>query len=126
MGDAGLILGSGRSPGGMATTPVFLSGESHGQRSLEGYRVHGESERTEQLSTSICGIFGPRSGVEATRLALEGEASPTRPPGRAAQLLLIPSALLLLFLLLVFMFLKHSLLRRGTQTTLQPPRGYRD
>jgi len=32
-GDLGLIPGSGRSPGEeLATTPVFLPGESHGQR----------------------------------------------------------------------------------------------
>ena len=36
---AGLIPGSGRSPPEkkMATTPVFLPGESHGQRSRVGY-----------------------------------------------------------------------------------------
>ena len=34
-------------------TPVFLPGESHGQRSLAGYSPWGckQSERTEQLST---------------------------------------------------------------------------
>ena len=37
-GDKGLILGSGRSPGGGHGNPsVFLPGESHGQRSLVGY-----------------------------------------------------------------------------------------
>ena len=38
-GDVGLIPGSGRSPGGghWQPTPVFLPGESHGQRSLAGY-----------------------------------------------------------------------------------------
>ena len=37
--DAGLIPGSGRSPGGghSKTSPVFLPGESHEQRSLAGY-----------------------------------------------------------------------------------------
>ena len=38
--DTGLILGSlGRSPGGGhgKSTPVFLPGEPHGQRSLAGY-----------------------------------------------------------------------------------------
>ena len=37
---------------GMATTPVFLPGESHGQRSLVGYSPwgHKESDTTEQLS----------------------------------------------------------------------------
>ena len=34
------------------TTPVFLPGESHGQRSLEGYSLggHKESDTTEQLT----------------------------------------------------------------------------
>ena len=37
--DSGLIPGSGRSPGEGhgKPTPVFLPGESHGQRSLAGY-----------------------------------------------------------------------------------------
>ena len=37
--DVDLIPGSGRSPRGGAwqSTPVFLPGESHGQRSLAGY-----------------------------------------------------------------------------------------
>ena len=37
----------------MAVTPVFLPGEFHGQRSLEGYSPWGckESDTTEQLST---------------------------------------------------------------------------
>ena len=38
MRDTSLIPGSGRSPGEGQTTPVFLPGESHGQRSLPGYR----------------------------------------------------------------------------------------
>ena len=47
-----LIPGSGRSPGGELgnpPTPVFLSGESHGQRCLEGYSPwgHKESDMTE-------------------------------------------------------------------------------
>ena len=39
----------------MATTPVFLPGESHGQRSLVGYSPWGfkESDRTEATSHSI-------------------------------------------------------------------------
>ena len=34
----------------MATTPVFLPGESHGQRSLVGYSPYGhkESDMTEE------------------------------------------------------------------------------
>ena len=37
--DVGSIPGWGRSPGGgqWQPTPVFLPGESHGQRSLAGY-----------------------------------------------------------------------------------------
>ena len=38
----------------MKPTPVFLPGESHGQRSLEGYSPwsHKESDTTKQLSTA--------------------------------------------------------------------------
>ena len=56
-------------------TPVFLSGESHGQRSLAGCSPWGRraSELTEQLSAGMCEILGPRSGVDPTPLALEGE-----------------------------------------------------
>ena len=40
-GGAGSIPGSGNPlEEGMATTPLFLPGESHGQRSLAGYIVH--------------------------------------------------------------------------------------
>ena len=35
--EVGSIPGSGRSPGRGQPTPVFLPGESHGQRSLAGY-----------------------------------------------------------------------------------------
>ena len=49
--DASSIPGSGRSPGGGPGNPlqVFLPGEPHGQRSLEGYSPwgHKESDRTE-------------------------------------------------------------------------------
>ena len=38
--DAGSIPGLGRSTG-VVTTPVFLPGESHGQRSLVGYSPWG-------------------------------------------------------------------------------------
>ena len=42
-GDAGLIPGWGRSPGGVnwLPTPVILLGESHGQRNLVGYSPWG-------------------------------------------------------------------------------------
>ena len=52
-GDLGSIPGSGRSPGkgNGNPTPVFLPGESHGQRSLAGYspQGHKESDTTERL-----------------------------------------------------------------------------
>ena len=44
-GDTGSIPGSGRSPG-RQSTPVFLPGESHGQRSLAGYRPQGHKSQT--------------------------------------------------------------------------------
>ena len=41
-GDEGSVPGSGRSPGGgNGTAPIFLPGESHGQRSLPGYSLWG-------------------------------------------------------------------------------------
>ena len=49
--DRGLISGSGRSRRRKwQPTPVFLPGESHGQRSLAGYSPWGgkESDTTEQ------------------------------------------------------------------------------
>ena len=44
--DTGLIPGSGRSPGEgkQQPIPVFLPGESHGQRSLVGYSPWGRKE----------------------------------------------------------------------------------
>ena len=49
--DVGLVAGLGRSPGEgkCQPTPVFLPGESHGQRSLVGYSPlgHKESDTTE-------------------------------------------------------------------------------
>ena len=33
----------------MQPTPVFMAGESHGQRSLEGYIVHGVAKSQTQL-----------------------------------------------------------------------------
>ena len=45
--EADLISGPGKSPGGghgNFATPVFLPGESHGQRSLAGYTPEGSKE----------------------------------------------------------------------------------
>ena len=55
--DAGSIPGPGRSSGeGMATTPVFLPGKSHGQRSLAGYSPWGCKE----LDTTEHALFLPQ------------------------------------------------------------------
>ena len=44
-GDLGSIPGLGRSPGGgHGNSPVFLPGESHGQRSLVGHSPWGHKE----------------------------------------------------------------------------------
>ena len=50
-GDTGSFPESGRSPGEGNGNPVFLPGESHGQRSLEGCSPWGleESDTTERL-----------------------------------------------------------------------------
>ena len=57
-GDMDSIPGSGRYPGGRAwqLTPVFLSGESHGQRSLATtvHRIAKRQIQLRQLSTFVC------------------------------------------------------------------------
>ena len=67
-GSLGSILGSGRSPGEgngnplqysfffFFSTPVFLPGKSHGQKSLVDYSPRGrkESDTTERLSFFLC------------------------------------------------------------------------
>ena len=61
---------------GMATTPLFLPGESHGQRSLVGYSPWGrkDSDMTEQLShKNICILSQPR------------RTQPVLPPGTLTQ-----------------------------------------
>ena len=58
-GDLGLAPGLERSPGRVwLPTPVFLPGESHGQRSLAGYSPWGpkESDTAEGL-TLLCFHF---------------------------------------------------------------------
>ena len=54
---------------GMATAPVTLPGDFHGQRSLVGYSPagHKESDTTERLTLSlceVCGILIPQPGTE--------------------------------------------------------------
>ena len=55
-GDSGLIPGQeGPLEKGMATTPVSLARESHGQRSLAGYSLscRKESDTTERLTLTL-------------------------------------------------------------------------
>ena len=56
--DTGSVPGSGKIPWRRAwkPIPVFLPGESHGQRSLAGYSPwgHEEFDTTERLSTYTC------------------------------------------------------------------------
>ena len=73
-------------------TPVFLPGESHGQRSLVGHSPwdHKELDTTEQLTNlkfvamlllfyvlllghKACEILAPQAGIELTPPVLEGE-----------------------------------------------------
>ena len=79
VGDPGLIPGLGRSPGGRGWqfTPVFLPGESHGQRSLEGYSPGGrqESDMTERLALS------PGPGNTHGRKERGAQAPGRRAPG---------------------------------------------
>ena len=56
IGDPGSIPGLGRSFGeGDGNPKVFLPGESHGQRTLAGYRPWGckESDMTERLTVLL-------------------------------------------------------------------------
>ena len=61
-GGMSLIPGLGRSSGG-GSTPVFLPGESHGQRSLAGYspRGHKESDTTEHSRTRAWDVLREHS-----------------------------------------------------------------
>ena len=65
--DTGSILGLGRSPGNAngQPSPVFLPGESHGQRSLAGYvhRATNSQIQLKQLSTHIRKPCNPKYGA---------------------------------------------------------------
>ena len=66
-GDEGSIPGSGPSPGGgTSNPPVFLPGESKGQRSLVGYSSWGCKETGSTLQLSMqkkIGKAGRGSGL---------------------------------------------------------------
>ena len=55
--DTGSIPGLGRSPGAWQPTPVFLPGESHGQRSLAGYCPWGHKELDMNEATKHSAAF---------------------------------------------------------------------
>ena len=58
IGNAVLILGSGRTPEGKwQPTPVFLPEKFHGQRSLVGHSPKGLKETTEQLCINTTEAF---------------------------------------------------------------------
>ena len=63
----GFIPGLGRSPGGGQghLLPVFLPGESHGQRNLAGYSPWGrkESDTTERLTLLLVGTVCKSSSL---------------------------------------------------------------
>ena len=81
--DSGSIPGSGRCPGegnGKHPTPVFLPGESHGQRSLAGYSPQGrkEPDMIDHTGAHIeLGLGTRRPGLLAWRTPGMGE------PGRS-------------------------------------------
>ena len=62
VGDLGSIPGSGKIPWRRARqpTPVFLPGESHGQRSLKGYSPWGckEPDTTERVTVTVLPYWG--------------------------------------------------------------------
>ena len=64
-GDVASIPGLGRFPGEGNVTPVFLPGESHGQRSLAGCRPQGhkESRGTEAAERTHTHIPAPSAGL---------------------------------------------------------------
>ena len=73
-----MITGLGRSPGERRKwqpTPGFLSGKSHGQRSLVGYSPQGrkESDMTERLSTQCFSNLGICCGCMYLPLRLKEE-----------------------------------------------------
>ena len=60
--------GLGRSPGGKHgnPTPVFLPGESHGQKSLVGYSSQGHKELDTALATEHAYRHGGSDSKEST------------------------------------------------------------
>ena len=85
-GDQGLIPGLGRFPWRRKwqSTPVFLPGESRGQRSLAGYDPWGrkESDRQEYWSELPCPPPGDLSnpGIKPGSPALQADSLPAKLP----------------------------------------------
>ena len=70
--DVGSTAGSGRPPGGGHGNPppVFLPGESHGQRNLAGYTVHGVAKSRTRLSDSAQHNVTPREGTASSKVPI--------------------------------------------------------
>ena len=67
----------------MATTPAFLLGESHGQRSLAGYSPWGRTESGTTETTEHAGSDGKESACSAGDKGNEGLIPGSgRSPGR--------------------------------------------
>ena len=64
----------------MATTPAFLPGESHGQRSLAGCSPQGykESDTTERLHFPLqaCGVQPNTPCPQKAKILAEGTSTP--------------------------------------------------
>ena len=93
--DEGLIPGSGRSPGRRKwqPIPVFLPGESHGQRSLVGYSPwsHKELDMTEATQHTLLLWGTSKQWLKAAiRRDSEETEAHTSPAGWAKSHLLTP------------------------------------
>ena len=81
---------------GMATHPVFLPGESHGQRSLAGYSPwgHKESDKTERLTLSLSRFWEEAPQAQRGNKT-NGQASwAHKVPGNRGEALISPAAAL--------------------------------
>lgn len=74
IGDTRSVLGSGRAPGGGQDhpTPVFLSGEIHGQRSPAGYSPQGykESDMTEAAEHTCTHTMMDKTDYQLLRISV--------------------------------------------------------
>ena len=104
----------------MATTLIFLPGESRGQRSLVGSSPWGrkESDTTERLTHTVAHpsfrLDNSDGPAAASSTSTAPETAPSKadyspPPGEAAQLVLPQACIILEKAQLVFVPLKNNL-----------------